>query len=54
LGLDTVREAAAITARIGYMSQGFTLYDRLTVDENFRPPDLAPRCYGHPRVAKPA
>ena len=34
LGFDTVREAERITARIGYMSQGFTLYDRLTVDEN--------------------
>jgi ABC-2 type transport system ATP-binding protein len=34
LGLDTVSEASLITARIGYMSQGFTLYDRLTVDEN--------------------
>jgi ABC-2 type transport system ATP-binding protein len=34
LGFDTVPEAAAVTARIGHMSQGFTLYDRLTVDEN--------------------
>ncbi|MFZ5619765.1 MAG: ATP-binding cassette domain-containing protein [Pseudomonadota bacterium] len=34
LGFDTVHEAERITARIGYMSQGFTLYDRLTVDEN--------------------
>lgn len=34
LGFDTVREAAQVTARVGYMSQGFTLYDRLTVDEN--------------------
>lgn len=34
LGFDTVREASAVTARIGYMSQGFTLYERLTVDEN--------------------
>jgi ABC-2 type transport system ATP-binding protein len=34
LGFDSVREAAAVTARIGYMSQGFTLYERLTVDEN--------------------
>jgi len=34
LGFDTVRQASSITARIGYMSQGFTLYDRLSVDEN--------------------
>lgn len=34
LGFDTVREAAQVTARIGYMSQGFTLYDRLSVEEN--------------------
>ena len=34
LGFDTVKRADAVTARIGYMSQGFTLYERLTVDEN--------------------
>ena len=34
LGFDTVREAAKIQARIGYMAQGFTLYPRLSVDEN--------------------
>jgi ABC-2 type transport system ATP-binding protein len=34
LGFDTVREAAQIQARIGYMAQGFTLYERLSVDEN--------------------
>jgi len=34
LGFDTVRQAAEVTARVGYMSQGFTLYDRLSVDEN--------------------
>lgn len=34
LGHDTVREAAAITSRIGYMSQIFSLYGRLAVDEN--------------------
>ena len=36
LGLDTVADAAAITARVGYMSQGFTLYERLSVEENLR------------------
>lgn len=34
MGHDTVREAAAVTARIAYMSQAFTLYGRLTVEEN--------------------
>ena len=34
LGCDSVREAAQLTARIGYMSQIFSLYGRLTVDEN--------------------
>ncbi|MBI3345027.1 MAG: ABC transporter ATP-binding protein [Gammaproteobacteria bacterium] len=34
LGYDSVREATQITARIGYMSQIFSLYGRLTVDEN--------------------
>lgn len=34
LGYDTVREAAAVNARLGYMSQVFSLYGRLTVDEN--------------------
>ena len=36
LGFDTVKEASRVVSRIGYMSQGFTLYDRLTVDENLR------------------
>lgn len=34
LGFDSVREASKITARIGYMAQGFTLYEHLSVDEN--------------------
>ncbi len=33
-GFDTVRDASKVNARIGYMSQGFTLYDRLSVSEN--------------------
>lgn len=36
LGFDTVRQAAEVTARVGYMSQGFSLYDRLSVEENLR------------------
>ncbi len=34
LGLDLARQADAIKARIGYLSQNFTLYGDLTVDEN--------------------
>ena len=34
LGHDSVRQASQITAQIGYMPQGFTLYHRLTVSEN--------------------
>ena len=34
LGYDSVRETGEITSRIGYMSQVFSLYGRLTVDEN--------------------
>ncbi|WP_020682357.1 ATP-binding cassette domain-containing protein [Marinobacterium rhizophilum] len=34
LGFDTLRESSQVTDRIGYMSQGFTLYDRLSVEEN--------------------
>ena len=34
LGHDVVRSAAKVQARVAYMSQGFSLYDRLTVAEN--------------------
>jgi ABC-2 type transport system ATP-binding protein len=34
LGFDIVNETAEIKQRIGYMSQRFSLYDDLTVDEN--------------------
>ena len=33
-GDDVLRSPARVQARIGYMSQGFSLYDRLTVAEN--------------------
>lgn len=35
-GLDSVRDAARITASIGYMSQAYSLYEDLTVAENLR------------------
>ena len=34
LTYDSVREAHRIVSTIGYMPQGFSLYERLTVDEN--------------------
>lgn len=34
LGFDTVKRANEIVSRIGYMPQGFSLYDRLSVSEN--------------------
>ena len=49
LGFDTRRQAKRIASRIGYMSQGFTLYDRLSVTENLsfaaRTQDVAPEVY---------
>ncbi len=33
-GVDVVRHPDALTRKIGYMSEGFTLYGTLTVDEN--------------------
>lgn len=34
--LDTSRQSKSVASRIGYMSQGFTLYETLSVDENLR------------------
>lgn len=35
-GVDVNADPAAVRRRIGYMSQRFSLYERLTVDENIR------------------
>lgn len=45
LSHDTRRDAKRIAARLGYMTQGFTLYDRLNVEENLV---LAARLRGVP------
>jgi len=45
-GFDIVREAEAIKGRIGYMSQRFSLYDDLTVEENI---EFYGGIYGVPR-----
>lgn len=46
LGMDTVKQAAAIKGRIGYMSERFNLYSTLTVEENL---DFFARLRGLPR-----
>ncbi len=35
-GLDVTRDPEGVKRRIGYMSQRFSLYERLTVDQNIR------------------
>ncbi len=49
-GLDVMRESEAIKQHIGYMSQKFSLYDDLTVEENI---DFFSGIYGVPRARRP-
>ncbi len=48
-GFDIVRETERIKTRIGYMSQKFSLYDELTVEENI---DFYSGIYRLPRAKK--
>jgi ABC-2 type transport system ATP-binding protein len=50
-GFDIVRETEKIKTRIGYMSQKFSLYDELTVEENI---DFYSGIYRLPRAKKAA
>ena len=51
VGFDIVRETEKIKTRIGYMSQRFSLYDELTVEENI---DFYSGIYRLPREKKKA
>ena len=51
LGYDVVRQAPAIRQRIGYVSQEFTLYGTLSVDENL---DFFADLYGVPLATRDA
>src|SRR5271170_7890416 len=48
-GLDVMKESEAIKQNIGYMSQKFSLYDDLTVEENI---DFFSGIYGVPRARR--
>jgi ABC-2 type transport system ATP-binding protein len=49
-GLDVMTQSEAIKKQIGYMSQKFSLYDDLTVEENI---DFFSGIYGVPRARRP-
>jgi len=46
LGFDLRREASSIKREVGYMTQRFSLYEDLSIDENL---DFVARMYGVPR-----
>ena len=46
LGHDVVRETAAIKREVGYMTQRFSLYEDLSIEENL---DFVARMYGVPQ-----
>ena len=46
LGLDFRRDSAEIKKRVGYMTQRFSFYEDLTIEENL---DFIARLYGMPR-----
>jgi len=49
-GLDVMTQSEAIKKHIGYMSQKFSLYDDLTVEENI---DFFSGIYGVPKARRP-
>jgi len=49
LGLDILKDQDALKRRVGYMTQKFSLYEDLTVNENL---DLMARLYGVPERKK--
>jgi len=46
LGRDVIRESAAIKRQVGYMTQRFSFYSDLTIEENL---DFVARVYGVPQ-----
>ncbi|HSP99737.1 MAG TPA: ABC transporter ATP-binding protein [Candidatus Dormibacteraeota bacterium] len=51
LGCDMPRDAERLRARVGYMTQRFSLYEDLTVEENL---DFAAEVFGLPRARRRA
>ena len=49
LGFDVIRESAAIKRQVGYMTQRFSFYEDLTIEENL---SFVARVYGVPDPKK--